>query len=117
VSGAGVPEPDADWVNANGPRLSLIDVREPEESYGSLGHLPGAELIPLGVLPGRVASLPRERPVITVCRSGGRSGKAALQLTALGFQRVASLRGGILEWARREPPAEYGRPPRDDRQG
>lgn len=118
VSAGGVPEVEADWVAANVARVSIVDVREPEEFHGSLGHVPGAELVPLVNLAARVTSLPSERPIVTICRSGGRSGKAALELSALGFARVASLRGGMLGWAERKLPVEYGRPPqRDDRQG
>jgi sulfur dioxygenase len=118
VSAGGVPEVDAAWVAANVERVVLVDVREPDEFHGSLGHVPGAELMPLATLAGRSTSLSRELPIVTICRSGGRSGKAALELSALGFARVASLRGGMLGWAERQLPVEYGRPPqRNDRQG
>jgi glyoxylase-like metal-dependent hydrolase (beta-lactamase superfamily II)/rhodanese-related sulfurtransferase len=119
VSPAGVPELDAEWVAANGPRVAtLIDVREPDEFHGALGHVHGAELMPLATLVARVSSLPRETPIVTICRSGGRSGKAALALHALGFPHVASLRGGMLGWAERKLPIEYGWPsPRADQQG
>jgi glyoxylase-like metal-dependent hydrolase (beta-lactamase superfamily II)/rhodanese-related sulfurtransferase len=118
VSAAGVPELDAGWVAANGARVVLIDVREPDEYHGPLGHVPGATLMPLGTLAASASSIPRDRPIVAVCRSGGRSGKAALQLAALGFPRVASLRGGMLAWSESKLPVEYGRPPRvEDRQG
>jgi sulfur dioxygenase len=118
VSAGGVPEVAGGWVAANATRVALVDVREPDEFQGSLGHLPGAELIPLATLAARAMSLSPERPIVTICRSGGRSGKAALELSALGFPRVASLRGGMLGWVEQKLPVEYGRPPqRDDRQG
>jgi sulfur dioxygenase len=118
VSAAGVPEIEADWVAANLSRVALVDVREPDEFHGPLGHVAGAESTPLATLAAGVSALPRESPIVTICRSGGRSGKAALELSALGFARVASLRGGMLGWAERKLPVEYGRPPqREDRQG
>ena len=118
ISAAGVPEITADWVAANGAGVWLVDVRESGEFLGPFGHLPGAESIPLATLAARAPSLPRERPIVTICRSGGRSGKAALELGSLHFARVASLRGGMLEWAEKKLPIEYGRPPqRTDRQG
>jgi glyoxylase-like metal-dependent hydrolase (beta-lactamase superfamily II)/rhodanese-related sulfurtransferase len=118
VSAGGVPEVEADWVAANLSRVALVDVREPDEFHGPLGHLAGAELVPLATLAARVSALRREGPIVTICRSGGRSGKAALELRALGFARVVSLRGGMLGWAERKLPVEYGRPPqREDRQG
>jgi len=118
ASAASVPEVDPRWVAANGPRVTLLDVREPDEFHGPLGHIPGAELVPLAALATGAGSLPRERPIVTICRSGGRSGKAALELASLGFIRVASLRGGMREWTEQRLPVEYGRPPqRQDRQG
>jgi glyoxylase-like metal-dependent hydrolase (beta-lactamase superfamily II)/rhodanese-related sulfurtransferase len=118
VSKAGVPELEPGWVATNGSRLTLVDVREPDEFYGALGHVAGAESMPLATLATLAASLPRERPIVTICRSGGRSGKAALELISLGFASVASLRGGMLGWTELQLPVEYGRPPqRDDRQG
>jgi rhodanese-related sulfurtransferase len=40
----------------------------------------------------------KEIPVITICRSGRRSGRVALDLEKLGFKRIASMRGGMLAW-------------------
>lgn len=72
----------------------LLDVREPDE--WSAGHAPDAVHVPLGQLdPGR---LPQGRPVVAVCRSGNRSGKAALQLRAAGVE-VHNLTGGMKAWA------------------
>lgn len=72
----------------------LIDVREPEE--WAAGHAPWAEPLPLGQV--SPASVPRDRPVIAVCRSGNRSGKAADALAAAGV-RVHNLAGGMKAWA------------------
>jgi rhodanese-related sulfurtransferase len=43
----------------------------------------------------------KEEPVITICRSGRRSGRVALELEKLGFKRIASMRGGMLAWNKR----------------
>jgi len=40
----------------------------------------------------------KEIPVITICRSGRRSGRVALELEKLGFKRIASMRGGMVAW-------------------
>jgi rhodanese-related sulfurtransferase len=86
----------------------LVDVREQDEFRGELGHIAGALLVPLGTLLAAARAWPKVRPVVLVCRSGGRSGKAALQLAAAGFSRVASLQGGMLEWNARKLPIERG---------
>jgi rhodanese-related sulfurtransferase len=108
LSPVGVPEVPAAWLNANRSLMVVLDVREPDEFRGELGHIVGAQLSPLQALSARAAALPRDRPVVTVCRSGGRSGKAALSLLGLGFARVASLAGGMSAWNAQGLPVEYG---------
>ena len=76
----------------------LLDVREPAEFVGELGHLAGARLLPLGRLRAEIDSVPRDRPVVVVCRSGARSAQAALILEKAGFERAASLEGGMIRW-------------------
>lgn len=105
---AGVPELEADWLFEHAREVLVLDVREPDEYRGELGHLADAELVPLQTLDFSAAALPRERPIVTVCRSGGRSGKAALALQQLGFARVASLAGGMLGWNTRGLAVELG---------
>jgi glyoxylase-like metal-dependent hydrolase (beta-lactamase superfamily II)/rhodanese-related sulfurtransferase len=79
----------------------LVDVREPDEYRGELGHVPGSLLIPLRELPERAPAelnTHREREIVAICRVGVRSTTAAAILTGLGFERVWNLRGGMLEW-------------------
>lgn len=101
ISAAGVPEVDAAWVSIHRDDVVLVDVREPDEYAGELGHIAGAALIPLGVLSASLHAVPRDRPTVVVCRSGGRSAKATQALLAAGFTRVASMRGGMLDWNQR----------------
>lgn len=76
----------------------LIDVREPHEYVGELGHIDGSELVPLATVANAASSWDREKDVVVVCRSGARSAQAARSLVALGFTRVMNLRGGMLAW-------------------
>lgn len=76
--------------------ITIIDVREPFE-YAE-GHIPGAVLIPLGVIKSNLASLNPDSAYLLVCRSGNRSGQAAAIMTALGFKHVRNMSGGMLEW-------------------
>ena len=73
----------------------LLDVREADEL--AEGRIAGSTHIPLGQLAARAAELDRSRPVITVCRSGGRSAQAAQLLAGQGYN-VASLDGGMTQW-------------------
>lgn len=79
-----------------GPAVRRIDVREPDEYTGPLGHLPGTELVPLGTLEAASASWSREQPLLLICRSGGRSATAAQALAQRGFRHLYNLVGGML---------------------
>lgn len=79
------------WVEAND--ATVLDVRQPAE--WTSGTLPNAELVPLGDLPNRAASLDPSRPLLLVCRSGNRSNQGATFLARLGFHS-ANLAGGML---------------------
>ncbi len=78
VTSAGIPEVPPEWVRANLGAFTLVDVREPDELRGELGAIAPALAIPLPQFPGPLADTARDRPLVLVCRSGGRSGKAAL---------------------------------------
>ena len=76
--------------------VEVIDVRGASE-WGD-GHLPGAPNMPLATLMARVSEIPRDRPVVVQCQTGGRSAIAASVLRAKGVEQVANLRGGITAW-------------------
>jgi sulfur dioxygenase len=95
---AGFWEIEPAWVEENGEGLQIVDVREADEFAGALGHIAGARLLPLGELERRAGELSKDRPVVTVCRSGARSAQAASILRKLGFEKVANLAGGMLRW-------------------
>jgi len=83
--------------HAAGDAFTLLDVRQPEEYESE--HLPGAKLIPLPELGGRVPELDPEKPTIVYCAIGGRSRVAAQVLAAKGFKEVFNLSGGIKAWS------------------
>ena len=76
------------------PRPRIIDVRESSEFTGELGHIPGAELVPLATVEGAARGWARDEPLVVVCRSGARSARAAATLVQLGFKTVFNLEGG-----------------------
>lgn len=73
----------------------LLDVREEDEWRA--GHAPHAEHVPLGALAAAVDRFVG-RTVLTMCRSGGRSAKAAEVLAAAGVE-VTNVAGGMTAWA------------------
>jgi len=85
-------------TGAHAGAVQILDVREGGEFSGPLGHIAGAVLIPLGELAERSAELSHERPVVAVCRAGGRSAQATVILQKAGFHEVANLTGGMLRW-------------------
>ena len=75
----------------------LVDVRDPHE--WEIGHIDGAQLIPLGDLPARMHELDSRNDIVLQCRSGVRSMKALNMLRDAGFSRLKNMTGGILAWA------------------
>ena len=100
---------DTGTVQTNRQDLQILDVREDDE--WTAGRIEGAVHIPLGELDRRVSELDRDRPVVTVCRSGGRAGKAAELLSAAGLNAEV-MDGGMTQWAEDKLPfsTPKGRP-------
>lgn len=76
--------------------VRLVDVREPAEY--ERGHVPGAELVPLGRIAEAAADWDRSEPLLLICRSGNRSMVAARRLQDLGFTSLVNVQGGMLAW-------------------
>lgn len=81
-----------------GESLNLVDVREPNEhSEFNIGGI----LLPLGQIRtmqvDEIESL-KDQELIVYCRSGNRSGQAAMILETMGFENVKNLQGGMLTW-------------------
>lgn len=74
----------------------LVDVRERAEY--ERGHIAASLLLPLHVLVAEAPSLPRDRKLVLLCRSGRRSTRGMHMLLDLGFTEVFNLKGGILSW-------------------
>ncbi len=96
----GVPEVTTAWVAENKGAIRMVDVREFDEAESD-GMIEGVEVIPIGTVDQASKAWDREQPVITICRSGRRSGRVALELEKLGFKRMASMRGGMIAWNKR----------------
>jgi len=104
----GIWELQPEWLEENLGAVQVLDVREPGEFGGVLGHIKGATLIPLGALVGNLARLSKDKPVVAVCRSGARSAQATVLLRKHGFTRTANLAGGMLRWRGLRLPVEGG---------
>jgi len=73
----------------------IIDVREPFE--WAQGVLPGSELVRLEDLPERLDQYDPDQAILLVCRTGSRSGMAALFMAMRGYSNVANLTGGLVD--------------------
>ncbi|MFQ5724615.1 MAG: rhodanese-like domain-containing protein [Terriglobia bacterium] len=89
-----------------GEKLRLVDVREAEEY--ARGHLPGAASVCKGILERDIEKLvpATETPVVLYCGGGYRSALAADNLKKMGYQNVASMRGGWRAWSAAGFPTE-----------
>lgn len=75
----------------------VVDVREPDE-YRE-GHIPGAQSIPLSLVPETVDAFRKAVPVYVVCMSGGRSMRACEYLHDAGVTNVVNVAGGTMGFA------------------
>jgi sulfur dioxygenase len=95
---AGLPEIAPRWVARHRGDVHVLDVRTEIEFHGELGHIDGAQLIPLDDLRARVTEVPADKPVVVVCQTGRRSALGTVILTKAGLTRTANLAGGMVRW-------------------
>ena len=95
---AGLQEIEPEWVARERSAVHVLDVRSAAEFDGELGHIEGAQLIPLDELRARVSEVTADKPVIVVCQTGRRAGMGTLILGKAGLTRVANLAGGMVRW-------------------
>ena len=95
----------AAFAAAHAEGATVIDVREPDEYVA--GHVPGAQLIPLGRLQLHLSELPRGRRIYLICAAGARSFTAVDLLTPAGVDAV-SVCGGTNAWRNAGNPVTSG---------
>lgn len=82
--------------------VALVDVRTDAET--ARGYIPGAQKLPLHLLPLRLHELDKAKPTVFYCQMGGRSAQAAGFAAAQGHTQVYNLQGGITAWAQSGAP-------------
>ncbi len=88
-------------VSTNFTGMKIIDVRRPDEFTGELGHIPVAELMCLqDNFEQQISKLDKKDPHLFVCRSGGRSARAARVALGHGFSQIYNMEGGMLEYCK-----------------
>ena len=103
-------EPAELWQDLRGEEPAVVvDVREPREYERA--HIPGARLVRLPELLNDT-QVPRDRPVVLVCRGGRRSTRAAAVLLQRGYDNVRVLHRGLQGWEQENllEAVEYGQP-------
>ncbi|MBP2455473.1 rhodanese-like domain-containing protein [Mycolicibacterium lutetiense] len=74
----------------------LLDVREDDE--WQRGHAEGAQHIPMGDVPTRIAEIDPDAELYVICHAGGRSLRVANYLARNGYTPI-NVEGGMLAWA------------------
>ena len=95
---AGLHEIAPEWVARHRNEVHVLDVRSSAEFDGELGHLAGAQLIPIDELRARASEVPSDKPVVVVCQTGKRSAMGTIILEKAGLARVANIAGGMVSW-------------------
>ncbi len=90
----------------NREKAVVVDVCEPAEFAN--GHVGGAKNIPLADLEKKLAAAVKNKslPLILVCQSGARSGRAVAIAKKLGYDQAQSLGGGMVSWKAANLPIE-----------
>ena len=90
----------------NREKAVVIDVCEPAEF--AAGHVGGAKNVPLGELEAKLPGVVKNKalPLILVCASGARSGRAVAIAKKLGYEQAQSLGGGLKAWKEASLPIE-----------
>jgi rhodanese-related sulfurtransferase len=86
----------------------IIDVRREDEFNDQLGHISNAKLCTINetTFKNKLDSLNKNMQYLFVCRSGGRSSRAARVAQTLGFPHIFNLDGGMLAWDKNQLPVE-----------
>ncbi len=95
---SGILEVCPEWVATHLDQVAVLDVRSVAEQAEEPVHIAGAINIPLNQLRGRLKEIPRDLPVMALCRSGRRSAMAFNILREEGWEQVANVQGGLLRW-------------------
>lgn len=95
---SGILEISPQWVAANRNNTHILDVRTKLETDEEKARIKNAQLIPIDELRDRLGEVPKDIPVMTICRSGKRSVLAFEILREAGWQQVANIAGGLLRW-------------------
>jgi len=104
TGGSLTPEGAVQLINRE--KAVVIDVCEVNEF--AAGHVGGAKNIPLGQLEQKLPSTVKNKalPIILVCQSGARSGRAVAIAKQLGYEQAQSLNGGLGAWRKANLPVE-----------
>lgn len=94
-------------VDSNFSDMIIIDVRSAEEFHSELGHIKNSKLICLQEnFEQRLKELDKKSSYLFVCRSGGRSSRAARIALGLGFKNICNMEGGMLEYRKIHGPLQ-----------
>lgn len=97
------PTTTQEWVK-NG--ALLVDVREQDEIEALSYDVPNIMHVPLSEFEDRYAEIPKDKDVVMVCRSGGRSLRAAGFLVNHGYDKVVNMQHGMIRWAEKGFPTK-----------
>ena len=109
MPGGGVPSvTPAEASEAAAAGALIVDVREPDEF--TTERIDGVVLVPLSAFRDRFAELPKDRPLLMLCRAGSRSASATMFLRQNGWSDVRNVDGGMIAWRQAGLPIRTGPP-------
>ena len=97
------PTTTQQWVKEG---ALLVDVREADEVNQLAYDVPNIIHIPLTQFEKRFTEIPKDKDVVMVCKSGGRSLRAAGFLVNHGYDKVVNMQHGMIRWAQKGFPTK-----------
>ena len=97
------PTTTQSWVQEG---ALLVDVRENDEVADLAYDVPNIMHIPLTQFEERFQEIPKDKKVVIVCKSGGRSLRAAGFLVNHGYKNVVNMQNGMIGWAEKGFPTK-----------
>ncbi len=93
----------------NHEQAVIVDIRSHDEF--AAGHIAKSRNIPLENIESHSKKLEKlkKRPLVLVCQTGNRAGKAAMKLRKMEFDKLFQLKGGLIEWQKENLPLEKAR--------
>ncbi len=106
LTGVAHISPEETWKALQNNEATLVDVREDHECAVETIDYADTVYLPMSSIMQRIDELPKDKPIIVVCKEGVRSAKVVNLLKRQGFENAVNLDGGLFAWKKKALPLD-----------